>query len=384
MTTYGVHRLDNGNTLVGVAPSDQFLSFAFGGEMEEEIDSIREVDENGDTVWEVDGFTWIHDVEMMPDGNIAGCSATTNELAVINYTTKEIEWKWRPIDIDWSCVNSEWDQYHYYNMEDEMDDWAHTNDVDFKDYGNWTGCLISNRQFNIILEINYTSAKTKDEASAEDIVWYYGDYGETHVLNHQHDPNYLSNGNVMIADSDNHRVIEVNYTTKKVEWSFDDGLGWCREADEMSDGRILIGDDDEVLIVDKDTKDVEWRYNHMVLLVYDCDELDNGNILISNNDGYVVEVDPDTNEIVWEYNIRWIPQLLVTNGVLMMLLGTALIAFTLIDHKKKELFYIDIKKWSTVRSWILISAGLFVLGFGFLFIFYPSFCLVWFMGFMRV
>lgn len=381
-STYGIHRLDNGNTLVGIAPTDQIInSLLAGGKMQEGVDSVREIDKNGNILWETSGFTWVHDVEMMPDGNVAVASTYTDRFMVVNHTTSEIEWTWNADDIDWEDVKSEWGSDHYYNNPTGHD-WTHINDLDFKDHGNWTSCLVSLRNFDLVIELNYTSAKTKINASADDVIWHYGGYQKHHLLHHQHDPNYLSNGNIMIADSDNSRIMEVDYNTKKVAWTFDMGLGWSREADEMSDGRILIGDDDEVLIVNKSTNEVEWRYTHMVMLVYDCDELKNGNILISNNDGSLMEIDPDTNEIAWEYGIRWMPQLIMFNGITFIFLGIVMVIFNVRKQEVNELLDIDFKKWKTARSWFFILSGTFFVFVGFAFALFSAQVLVFIFGFL--
>jgi len=51
-----------------------------------------------------------------------------------------------------------------------------------------------------------------------------GDYGNHSILQRQHNPDYLSSGNIIIADSENNRIIQVNYTTKNVEWIYQGGL----------------------------------------------------------------------------------------------------------------------------------------------------------------
>ncbi len=67
-----------------------------------------------------------------------------------------------------------------------------------------------------------------------------------------------------------------------------------------------------VVIIDKKTGEIVWRLGHDTLSQqHDPSMLDNGNILIYDNGAYrktvpmpasrVIEVDPSTNEIVWEY-----------------------------------------------------------------------------------
>jgi hypothetical protein len=66
---------------------------------------------------------------------------------------------------------------------------------------------------------------------------------------HQHRPRLLPNGNLMVADSDNARVIIINHACTKILWQYDGTLPngqptllWPRSFNQLPDGNYLIGD----------------------------------------------------------------------------------------------------------------------------------------------
>src|SRR4051812_25291904 len=81
----------------------------------------------------------------------------------------------------------------------------------------------------------------------------------------------------------------------------------CLAADEKSDTasgishRLLISDDTKhhIAIVDKAGK-IEWEYK--IAGLHDLHYLPGGTILFHKNMQTIVEVDPRTNKVVWEYD----------------------------------------------------------------------------------
>ena len=53
----------------------------------------------------------------------------------------------------------------------------------------------------------WTAARQKNWADVFDITWYFGFPGNHSLLNHQHNADYLDNGNIIVADSENQRII---------------------------------------------------------------------------------------------------------------------------------------------------------------------------------
>ena len=81
---------------------------------------------------------------------------------------------------------------------------------------------------------------------------------------------------------------------------------------EMPDGNIITCSPytDNLTIIDKTTGDIKWRWGKGIIsFAHNPTMLDNGNILVFNNGRYgptpthsrVMEVNPTTNEVEWEY-----------------------------------------------------------------------------------
>jgi hypothetical protein len=277
-----------------------------------------EVNEEGEVVWEMRGMAYVHEINEMPNGHLMIADTGYDRVFEINYPDKDVVWEWKPEDIDWEDVNSAWDSDHYFNNPTTYD-WTHLNDVDFKNYSTWTGMLVSIRNFDLVVEVNFTSARNYSEARADDIVWYYGDYQDHDLLFHQHNPEYIDNGNIMIADSENQRIIEVNYITKDVVWKYDEGLVWSRDCDELEDDRLLITDVDRVFEINKVTKEVLWEYEGELMTAYEADRLDNGNTLIGTGiGGIAIEVNSN-GDIVWQYGVSYPKFAAYMNGIILLL-----------------------------------------------------------------
>jgi hypothetical protein len=285
------------------------------------LHKVIEIDGSGNILWEIAGLAYPHEVEILPNGHLLIADTGFNRVIEVNYPNKEIVWSWEPSKINWTEVNPFWDEDHYYNNE-IVYDWTHLNDVDFKNYSTWDACLISLRNFDLIVEVNYTAEKLGPENNPENIVWWYGDYGNHSMLFKQHNPDYLENGNIMICDSLNNRVIEINKTTKELVWFYDEGMRWPRDADMLPDGNILITDsfNNRVFKLDKYTKSITWKFNRNIIIPYESDQLPNGNVLISGEySGLVYEVDPN-GRIVWQFGASIEKSIVILSSVFFILM----------------------------------------------------------------
>jgi len=186
------------------------------------------------------------------------------------------------------------------------------------------------RNFDMIVEVNYTAEKNGPSNNPDNIIWYYGDYGNHSLLQRQHNPDYLSNGNIIIADSENNRIIEVNYTTKNVEWIYQGGLDWPRDADEMPNGNILITDslNSRVIEINKESKEIVWQYKGDLINPYEADLLENGNVLIGNGIGGVVYEINSNGVIVWRYGLSYLKSVVYLNCIISILMRAVFLFFT--------------------------------------------------------
>ncbi|MBW1972047.1 MAG: hypothetical protein JRI44_04285 [Deltaproteobacteria bacterium] len=140
------------------------------------------------------------------------------------------------------------------------------------------------------------------------IVWSYNE-----GLRFAHSGRRLKNGNTLITDTTNNRLLEVTSDKRIVlnsdEWG--DGTGklsdgshlhYPNEAFELEDGTFLVTDrnNDRCIQVDREGN-VLWSFDKEVQHPHNANPLQNGNILISDSDGNrILEINRN-KEIVWSY-----------------------------------------------------------------------------------
>ena len=339
IATQDADRKSNGNTLIAFATYIEILHHEQRVESQTRIGpnnphhKIIEVNPSGNVIWEFDGLGIPHEVLELPNGHLLVADTQKDRIIEIDYPNKNIVWSWEPSLINWTKVDPKWGENHHYNRPlnskgEIIYDWTHINDVDFKYYGSWIGCLISIKNFDLIVEVNYT-ADYYDPNNPNNIIWYYGDFWHYDLMNGQHNPDYLRNGNIIVSDSGNDRIIEVNYTTKEIVWVYDEGLLWPRDADELEDGNLLITDScgGRVIEINRQTKEIVWSYDRNLLIPYESDMLDNGNILISNEfHGQILEVNRN-GIIVWWYGFSYINGFAYLNSLFIMFLSCVVLYY---------------------------------------------------------
>jgi len=157
------------------------------------------------------------------------------------------------------------------------------NDAELLENGN---LLITDRNNDRVIEV--------DQAGG--IVWSYDQ------LTRPHNGDRLPNGNTTIANSEENLVIEVN-PAGEIIWSFggDEALDWPRDADRLANGNTLVTDSRHGRVLEVDPGgQVVWSFTGLAI-PYEADRLPNGNTLIADNSHRrVIEVDP-AGEIVWSF-----------------------------------------------------------------------------------
>jgi len=321
-----------------------------GLEYNNTLHKVIEVDEAGKTLWEIAGLAYPHEVEILPNEHLLIADTGFDRVIEVNYPNTEIIWSWEPSQINWTQINPEWSSDHYYNNEIGYD-WSHLNDVDYIDYGTWEACLISLRNFDLIVEVNYTAERLGPVNNPNNIVWWYGNYGDHDLIYKQHNPDYLSNGNIMIADSLNNRVIEITKDTKEIVWEFSNGLMWPRDCDELADGSLLITDsfNNRVIKIEKESKSIVWSFSRNIIIPYEADELTNGNILISGEyAGLIYEVNAK-GRIVWQYGKSIEKSVVLLNSTFMIFVS--FFGASMTRHKIRTA---DLKKRKKILNIVLI------------------------------
>ena len=190
----------------------------------------------------------VHDVERVGDGQFLITDMENERIAIVE--DGETVWEWRGES--------------FYDAPDDptTTDWLHINDVDVIEDGRY---LVSLRNANQLLVIERGEGVVEvineddggDDSSctqSNQLQDTDGDgdvrCGETEVLNHQHNPQWLGDGTVLVADSDNNRVVELHRNAStdewEIAWELDSAGGipfdWPRDADRLANGNTLVTD----------------------------------------------------------------------------------------------------------------------------------------------
>ena len=364
-----VDRRENGHTFVCMMEMSELLQHPFRNieQIEfsghEDQHKVIELDENGKVVWELTGLGFPHEVVELPNGHLLIAEAYYDRVIEVNYPNKDILWEWNVREIDWEVVNPEWDSDHYYsNPKNFM--FTHLNDIEYKELDNYSVCLISIREFNLIVEVNYTAERTVSENDPNNIIWYYCDYDNSTLLNHQHNPDYLDNGNLLIADSGNNRIIELDHEEKKIVWEYRQGLSWPRDADDLGDGTILITDtqNNRILKIDKETKSILWSHILDLVLPYESDQLSNGAILVGNGHGGTVLEIQSNGAVKVLFGIDFLKILFSINAIIVI--GFDILAVFNFYKRNRKILGIEpsFRKKERKKVKLAIYISIFILG----------------------
>ncbi len=143
------------------------------------------------------------------------------------------------------------------------------------------------------------------------ITWQYGQAGVNGsgpgLLNVPVFAIQTPNKDIMIVDQGNNRVIEVNYTTKVIDWSYgpasgDGALKNPNAVQLLTNGDVLIADQNNNRVIEvSHAGKIVWRYSQGLNTAADASRLPNNNTLIADaGNSRVVEVSPQGG-VVWQY-----------------------------------------------------------------------------------
>jgi hypothetical protein len=234
---YDVDPLDDGNLLVTSTRPGKTVVYELNPETKERV-------------WEREfDIVDTHDVDMINDDELLVANmrntdeqgVSNDRLYVYNLTRDEIVWEWHFRD-------------HYPESTDGgfNDDWTHVNDVDKVGDGYY---MASPRNFDQVIVVNRSSGDVEMRLGADQ---------EHDVINEQHNPDYLEGPNgtptIVVADSENDRVVEyardcgeadprlgAGTPPSECEWELvwevgENQFNWPRDADRLPNGNTLITD----------------------------------------------------------------------------------------------------------------------------------------------
>jgi hypothetical protein len=194
----------------------------------------------------------VHDVEPLPGGGVVLADMEHERVLIV--ADGEVVWEWK--------ASSRYEA----PPDPTKADWLHINDVDRIGDGRF---LVSVRNANqlVVLERGEGVVQVINE-DRDDAVDGDGLVGDSNVLYHQHNPQWLGDGAVLVADSENHRVVELHRTesgTWEPAWTLAGAGGqkfdWPRDADRLPNGNTLITDTRNARLVEvNESGHVVWEH----------------------------------------------------------------------------------------------------------------------------
>ncbi len=233
---------------------------------------VVEVDfETKDVVWE---HTWydafpthheVHDADRLETGETVIVDMGNDRVFTVAQSG-EITWEWNATNHIGEGTEF-WDEHVPEDEQSEFrrsgpeSDWTHMNDVDRLENGHFQ---VSIRNFDVVLEI---------DPATNEITNVVGEPDDHSVMTEQHNPMRIEGGTVLIADSSHggptgaDRVVEVDAETDEIVWVYDgtgsgSKLQWPRDADRLPNGNTLVTDSRNNRVIEIDGNgSVVWRYS---------------------------------------------------------------------------------------------------------------------------
>lgn len=182
-----------------------------------------------------------HDVDRIRPGRYVVADKEDDRIFVYEPATESLLWTYNFSD------------YFPAHAGGPEGDWTHMNDVDVIDEG--SSFLADPRNFNRVMLIN-RSTKERE--------FVLGTQNDPTIVNHQHNPVLLSRDppTILVADSGNNRIVEYQQRSGEWEatWGYRGSLQWPRDADRLPNGNTMITDsaNNRVLVVSPDHR-VVWE-----------------------------------------------------------------------------------------------------------------------------
>ncbi|MFB6281055.1 MAG: aryl-sulfate sulfotransferase [Haloferacaceae archaeon] len=252
---YDVDPLSNGNLLVTSTRPERTVVYEFDPETREQV-WVERLD-----------IVDTHDVDMLPSGNLvvanmrnydATRGVSDDRVFVYDRANDTVVWEW--------VVRN---HYPESTAGGFAEDWTHVNDVDPVE----GGFLVSLRNFDQVVKVDRETKR---------IEWRLGRDGSHDTLYEQHNPDLLRGPNgtptVLVADSENDRVVE--YARRDGEWvrtwTLRGALSWPRDADRLPNGNTLVTDTLNHRVVEVTPEGrVVWEF-YAPWAPYDSERVDHG------------------------------------------------------------------------------------------------------------
>jgi hypothetical protein len=190
-----------------------------------------------------------HDVDHVKGSLYAVADMYSEEVFIVDVNSGIVTWEW---GLQSAFSTSTGNQYPR--------DWVHLNDVEVLTDGR---LMLSARNLDQVLFV--------DPTEGLDETWTIGGDDELGTLFEQHNPDYIpevmGGPAVLIADSENDRIVEYQRTqdgdwTESWIWQ-DQQMQWPRDADRLPNGNTLIGDSGGNRVIEvNQTGGIVWQLNY--------------------------------------------------------------------------------------------------------------------------
>jgi outer membrane protein assembly factor BamB len=344
---------------------------------EPNMHEMYEITPTGQVVWQYPGLAFPHEGIAVNTSYFQGyfiADTGHDQVIMLNSSLQPI-WYFRPNLINWTQLNPEWDKKSY-EMNPISQDWTHINHVDFINGSQYNktfdSLLISIRNFNMTILVNFTAEfnelQSNDEfGSTQNVYWWIG----SEILWAQHGPQMMPNGDILVADSRNGRIVEVNQTTKEIVFSLAEAGGipfrWPRDADYLADSdTFLVTDSFNNRVIEcTRTGQILWEYSKDLALPYEAQLLPNGHVLISSQvSGALLEITRPGEQLVWSYNANSNHDYFLTIIPCVIVFILSLASLEFLDRFTNIWFSKKNKSRVQIRTWIYFSVLTIGLIFG--------------------
>ena len=232
----------------------------------------------------------VHDANLLPSGEIL-MTDMDNERIFTVAANGTVTWQWNG------------SQHYDAPPDPTRTDWLHINDVDRIGDGRY---MVSVRNANQLLVVErgegVVDVINEDETRGNDanckrnngLADYSNDSGgdvlcgDPETMDHQHNPQYLGPNAILVADSENDRVVELHKRGSEweVAWGVDSangiGFDWPRDADRLPNGNTLITDTRNNRIVEVTQNGTTVWSTRTGIWPYDAERLPYGELLGSD------------------------------------------------------------------------------------------------------
>ena len=291
-----------------------------------------------------------HGATYRPDGSLIVANCKDDSIIEIG-VSGQVTWRYDLADLNWTCVNSSFTKDCIVNQPNTME-WTHLNNVDFRMRNGTEYMLISPRNFDLIYEINFTAARQQAKANEQDITWYFGFPGHHELLYHPHNAHYLTNQTIITSDSDNNRIVEINYTAKQITWTTPSDLNliWPRYGDvnKLEPSRMLITDsfNHRLVEINMTTGKILREVSGSLVQPYQANYVTKDTAFVTDDSAEAVIIDLNDGSTLWhyesDYSVAWFARFALACSIMML---SVLVTFKIYEKKTGKIKPKDKIKW---------------------------------------